>query len=67
MDPEKQKRAEAELADVKQSLKKAAKVKKDQLFTAYLDGTETSATAWKKRYCDAEANVGVYFKLKELE
>lgn len=50
VDPEKQKRAEAELADVKQSLKKAAKVKKDQLFTAYLDGTETSATAWKKRY-----------------
>ena len=50
VDPEKQKRAEAELADVKQSLKKAAKVKKDQLFTAYLDGAETSAAAWKKRY-----------------
>ena len=48
--PDVQKKAADELADMKATLKKAAKLKNDQLFQDYLDSTETQGDEWKARY-----------------
>ncbi len=45
-----QKKAADELADMKQNLKKAAKVKLNQLFQDYLDTVVLSAQRWKDLY-----------------
>ena len=50
VDPVVQKKASDELADMRQNLKKAAKIKSDHLFAAYLDATVFSAENWKKSY-----------------
>ncbi len=45
-----QKKAADELADMKQNLKKAAKIKLNQLFQDYLDAISLSAQRWKDLY-----------------
>ena len=49
-DPALQKKATDELADMRQNIKKAVKIKNDQLFADYIDDTETEAAGWKSRY-----------------
>ena len=50
IDPAVQKKAADELADMRQNLKKAVKIKNSQLFQDYLDGTRVPAEAWKRSY-----------------
>ena len=50
IDPAIQKKAADELADMRQTLKKAAKIKLGQLFEDYLDTAEFPAESWKKNY-----------------
>ena len=50
VDPDIQKKAADDLADMKQNLKKAAKIKSDHLYAAYLDAAEFDAEEWKKTY-----------------
>ena len=45
-----QKQAADELADMKATLKKAAKLKNDQLYQDYIEATEFPAAEWKERY-----------------
>ena len=50
VDPALQKKAADELADIQQSLKKAAKIKTAQLFEDYLDAASLPAERWKRSY-----------------
>lgn len=50
VDPAVQKKAADELDDMRQSLKKAVKVKQDQLRVDYLEATAVSSEEWKTRY-----------------
>ena len=50
VDPSAQKKAADELADMRQNLKKAYKIKNDQLFRDYLDANAFPAADWKQRY-----------------
>ena len=50
IDPAVQKKAADVLADMRQNLKKAVKIKNSQLFQDYLDGKRMPAEAWKRSY-----------------
>ena len=50
VDPAVQKKADDELADMRQNLKKACKIKTDQLFRDYLDAKAVPAPDWRARY-----------------
>ena len=50
VDPAVQKKAADELADMRQNLKKACKIKTDQLFGDYLDAKAVPAPDWRARY-----------------
>ena len=46
--PDVQKKAADELSDMRRNIKKAMKIKTDQLFADYIDGRECPADRWKK-------------------
>ncbi len=50
VDPSVQKKAADELSDMRQNLKKACKIKNDQLFRDHLDANAVPAAEWKQRY-----------------
>ena len=50
VDPDVQKKAADELADLRQNMKNAVKIKNDQLFKAYLAATTFPAESWKRSY-----------------
>ena len=50
IDPAIQKKASDDLADLRANLKKAVKIKTDQLFADYLSGKAVPAEAWQKSY-----------------
>ena len=52
IDPAVQKKTDDEYADMRQSLKKAVKVKNDLLFKDYLAATEFPAENWKQSYLE---------------
>ena len=47
-----QKRVSDEIADIRQNIKKAVKIKNDHLFADYLDGTKVTVDKWKKQYLE---------------
>ncbi len=50
IDPAVQKKAADDLADLRGNIKKAVKIKTDQLFADYLSGKAVPANAWQKSY-----------------
>ena len=50
IDPAVQKKAADDLADLRGNIKKAVKIKTDQLFADYLSGKDVPADAWQKSY-----------------
>ena len=50
IDPAAQKKAADDLADLRGNIKKAVKIKTDQLFADYLSGKAVPADAWQKSY-----------------
>ena len=48
--PDVQKKAADDLADMRATLKKCAKLKNDQLYQDYIEATEFLAAEWKERY-----------------
>ena len=50
VDPAVQKKAADELSDMRTSLKKAGKIKNDQLFAGFIEGTTIPADYWQKTY-----------------
>lgn len=50
IDPAVQKKAADDLADLRGNIKKAVKIKTDQLFADYLNGKTVPADAWQKSY-----------------
>lgn len=50
IDPAVQKKAADDLADLRGNIKKAVKIKTDQLFADYLSGKAVPADAWQKSY-----------------
>ena len=50
VDPSVKKKAADELSDMRKSLKKAIKIKNDQLFADFIEGTEVPADHWQRGY-----------------